>query len=47
MYEALTKCYILTGKAKIPGILEYIHELLENDVKFIIFAHHLEVLDAI
>ncbi|KRX03262.1 P-loop containing nucleoside triphosphate hydrolase [Pseudocohnilembus persalinus] len=47
MYEALTKCYLLTGKAKIPGILEYIHELLENDVKFIIFAHHLEVLDAI
>lgn len=38
---------MLTGKAKLPGIKEYMNELIENEVKFIIFAHHLDVLNGI
>lgn len=47
LLDIFTKLYILTGKAKIKGVLEYIDELLENDIKFIIFAHHIEMLDEI
>ncbi len=42
-----TKAYMLTGKAKIPGIKEYVNYLIDNSCKFLIFAHHSEVLDAI
>lgn len=42
-----TKAYMLTGKAKIPGIKEYVSYLIDNSCKFLIFAHHSEVLDAI
>ena len=45
IFEAFNQCYILTGKAKIKGIQDYISELMENDIKFIIFAHHIEILD--
>ena len=31
--------------AKLKGIKEYLGELIENDIKFIVFAHHIEVLD--
>lgn len=41
------KCYSLTGKAKIKAIIDYIDDLLENDIKFLFFAHHTEVLDEI
>ena len=33
--------------AKIKGILEFIDTLIDSRVKFIIFAHHFDVLDAI
>ena len=42
-----TKAYMLTGKAKIPGIKEYVTYLIDNSCKFLIFAHHTDVLDAI
>ena len=45
IFEAFNKCYMLTGKAKIKGVLEYVNELLENDIKIITFAHHIYVLD--
>lgn len=38
--------YQLTGEAKIVGCLEFIDTLLEAGIKFILFAHHLSVLDA-
>ena len=41
------EAYRLTGMAKINGAVEYICSLLENDVKLLIFAHHLLILDRI
>lgn len=46
-YAYLVNAYNLTGSAKIKGILEFTETLLENKCKFIIFAHHYDVLDAI
>jgi hypothetical protein len=43
----LINAYGLTGLAKIKGILEFTDTLIEARTKFIIFAHHFEVLDAI
>ncbi|XP_071824908.1 DNA annealing helicase and endonuclease ZRANB3-like isoform X2 [Apostichopus japonicus] len=40
--------YISTGKAKIAAISEYVRMLLDNhDMKFLVFAHHKEILTAI
>lgn len=33
------------GKAKVPSVIEYINDLIEQDEKFIVFAHHQFVLD--
>eukprot|EP00347_Sterkiella_histriomuscorum_P021164 403335006 len=46
-YSYLVNAYGLTGTAKIKGIQEFIETLLENRCKFLIFAHHYDVLDAI
>lgn len=46
-YSYLVNAYGLTGTAKIKGILEFIDTLLDNRCKFLIFAHHYDVLDAI
>ena len=46
-YSYLVNAYGLTGTAKIKGILEFVETLLENRCKFLIFAHHYDVLDAI
>lgn len=45
--EVISKCYMLTGRAKLPGIKLYMEDLIDNDIKFIIFAHHIEVLNGI
>lgn len=39
--------YKITAKAKLKGVVEYVGYLLENDCKFLAFAHHQEMLDAI
>lgn len=39
--------YRLTGEAKIKGVKRYVSDLIETDVKFLIFGHHQFVLDAI
>lgn len=39
--------YRLTGEAKIKGIKSYVRDLLESEVKFLIFAHHKTVLNQI
>lgn len=41
------QAYQLTGDAKIKGILDFIATLIENKTKFLIFAHHKRVMDAI
>ena len=41
------KAYMLTGQSKLPGICDYVNYLIDNSCKFLIFAHHMEILDAI
>jgi hypothetical protein len=45
----LTGLSKIKGKTKklILGIQEYIDDLLENEIKIIVFAHHKDVLDHI
>ena len=47
VFDAFNKCYILTGRAKLPGICSYLKDMIANEIKFIIYTHHIEVLDAI
>ena len=41
------KAYLLTGQSKLPGIRDYVNYLIDNSCKFLIFAHHTEILDTI
>ena len=41
------KIYMLTAEAKVKGVKEYIHYLIENKCKFLIFGHHRIMLDSI
>ena len=41
------KVYMLSAEAKTQGVKEYIHYLLDNKCKFLVFAHHKLMLDAI
>ena len=41
------KIYMLTAEAKTKGVKEYIHYLIENNCKFLIFGHHRLMLDSI
>jgi hypothetical protein len=43
--ESLFTAFRITGLAKVPGIIEFLSTLIENNVKFILFAHHTQVLD--
>ncbi|CAG8681483.1 18931_t:CDS:10, partial [Dentiscutata erythropus] len=44
----LVQMWAETGRSKVPAIQEYLSEIHENsEKKFIVFGHHLEVLDAI
>ena len=45
-YEHLMFAYRRSGEAKIRGINEFIETLIDNGTKFIVFAHHYSVLDA-
>ena len=36
---------MLSAMAKLNSVKEYISSILENDIKLIIFAHHIEVMD--
>ena len=42
-----SRAYSMTGQAKLPGIKDYVNYLVDNSCKFLIFAHHTEILDAI
>lgn len=36
----------MTGVAKLDGIKDFLQTLLDNKVKFLLFAHHRDILDA-
>jgi SWI/SNF-related matrix-associated actin-dependent regulator of chromatin subfamily A-like protein 1 len=46
-YAHLLSAYQMTGTAKVKGTVEFLENLVENKVKFIVFCHHYEVMDAI
>jgi SNF2 family DNA or RNA helicase len=46
-YSHLLSAYQMTGSAKVKGTVEFIENLVENKVKFIVFCHHYEVMDQI
>lgn len=39
------KAYKLTGSSKVPGVIQFCNELFEQNIKFLVFAHHITVLD--
>jgi len=45
--RSLMQLYESTGICKIDGILEYLTDLRENRLKFLVFAHHQKVLNGI
>lgn len=44
-YISFMEAYRLTGLAKVEGVKDFMETLFENGVKFLLFAHHLNVLD--
>ena len=42
-----SKVYMLSAKAKAQGVKDYMHYLIDNKCKFLLFAHHIVMLDAI
>ena len=47
LVNLFNKVYKLSAEAKASGVKEYIHYLIDNKCKFLIFAHHIVMLDAI
>ena len=45
--SAITQAYTLTSKAKLQSVKDYVCELLNNDIKLIIFGHHMIMLDGL
>jgi SWI/SNF-related matrix-associated actin-dependent regulator 1 of chromatin subfamily A len=45
--DNLMENYRSTSLGKIPGVVNYVTKLLEVQDKFLVFAHHLQLLDAI
>lgn len=39
--------YTQSGVAKLPGIIEYIEGLLKENKKFLVYAHHQEVMNGL
>ena len=38
--KQLVKAYKLSGEAKLSGITDFLDTMFDNDIKFILFAHH-------
>ncbi|EKX39033.1 hypothetical protein GUITHDRAFT_76774, partial [Guillardia theta CCMP2712] len=43
----IMKMYVDTGVAKLQAIQEYVADLIECGAKFLVFAHHMEILDGL
>jgi SWI/SNF-related matrix-associated actin-dependent regulator 1 of chromatin subfamily A len=41
------KMYRITAQAKVAGVCDFIDTLLDNNAKFLVFAHHMDMLDAL
>lgn len=46
-HSTLLSYYSMTGNAKVKAVCEYIEDKLENENKFIVFAHHATVMNGI
>ncbi len=46
-HSSLLQAYALSGEAKVKGVNAFLETLLDNQIKFIVFAHHYTVLDRI
>ncbi|KAJ8934749.1 hypothetical protein NQ318_004599 [Aromia moschata] len=46
-HAVLLKYFVTTAKMKIPSVCSYVLQVLERKVKFIVFAHHRIMLNAI
>ncbi|XP_019195250.1 PREDICTED: SWI/SNF-related matrix-associated actin-dependent regulator of chromatin subfamily A-like protein 1 isoform X2 [Ipomoea nil] len=47
MNNLINKIYVASAKGKISSVLDYLGTVIEADCKFLIFAHHVEMIDAI
>lgn len=45
--DNVSNVYALTAMAKLEGVKSYLKEMIENDVKMIVFGHHRVMLDSI
>ena len=45
-YITFLEAYRMTGQAKIEGVKNFMEQLFDNEVKFLLFSHHLDTLDA-
>jgi SWI/SNF-related matrix-associated actin-dependent regulator 1 of chromatin subfamily A len=43
----ILQLYQLTARAKVVGVCNYLDTLLDNNAKFLVFGHHMVMLDAI
>lgn len=43
----INKIYIASAEGKIPSVLDYLGTVIEADCKFLVFAHHLQMIDSI
>ena len=39
------QAYRLTGESKVAGVTDFMETLIDNNCKFIVFAHHISVID--
>ncbi|KFD54109.1 hypothetical protein M513_05128 [Trichuris suis] len=47
MHEALLPFYRETAEVKLPAVIEYVADLVDAGKKFIVFAHHQVIMDAL
>ncbi|GFH19108.1 uncharacterized protein HaLaN_16008, partial [Haematococcus lacustris] len=45
--QAVMGLYHETARLKVPAVQGYIKDLLENDVKMLVFGHHMVLLDGV
>eukprot|EP01022_Parablepharisma_sp_SALTPOND_P029228 TRINITY_DN728_c0_g1_i12.p1 TRINITY_DN728_c0_g1~~TRINITY_DN728_c0_g1_i12.p1 ORF type:complete len:603 (-),score=97.59 TRINITY_DN728_c0_g1_i12:519-2327(-) len=45
IHRNIMVAYKLTGLSKIKGICDFLNILIDNETKFILFAHHMEVIN--
>lgn len=46
-FEELSKARLEIARNKLPCVVEYLHDLLEEEDKVVVFAHHREIVDAL